>query len=154
MFMVYLFGLRCKGRAILVSCFMHARTPPLSSFPCPSPSGTASVCRMSHSPCGELLMTLISGQKAHVTNALRRCSQAKQAQPPPPSTFLSPALLHPLHMQHCNPRMENQQISPYATRQQLQIGSPNCSACLLQLPTYSTSPACPPPCRYSPLIGN
>lgn len=141
-----------------VMFYACAHPSPLS-LSAPFPSGTASVCRMSHSPCGELLMTLISGQKAHVTNALRRCSQAKQAQPPPPSTFLSPALLHPLHMQHCNPRMENQQISPYATRQQLQIGSPNCSACLLQLQAspsllYLHLPPRLPLCRYSPLIGN
>lgn len=72
---------------------MRAPPSPLS-LSAPFPSGAASVCRMSHSPCGELLMTLISGQKAHVTNALRRCSQAKQAQPPthlpssPPPPFI------------------------------------------------------------------
>lgn len=63
---------------------------PLKSRQCtPLPLGTASVCRMSHWPCGELLMTLISGQKAHVTNALRlQPSQAGTTSFPSP--FLSP----------------------------------------------------------------
>lgn len=136
---------------------------PLKSRQCtPLPLGTASVCRMSHSPCGELLMTLISGQKAHVTNALRlQPSQAGTTSFPSPSLSPPPLLLSIpctcnvatlvwkisefLHMPHGN-----------SCKSGAPTALPVCCSYKPPLPPLPPPPSAPlpPPCRYSPLIGN
>lgn len=135
--------------------------------PCPSRTGTASVCRMSHSPCGELLMTLISGQEAHVTNTLRlQPSQAGTTPFPSLSPLPSPLSPIPLPLPlfipcTCNIATLEWKISGFLHMphgNSCESGAPTalpvCCSYKPPLPPLHPPPPPLPLSHNSPLIGN